>query len=192
MALPIFPDLPSMDWNNTKKPVWNVTVKKSGTGKRKSMTTQAYTLWKLTMSFKCLDQTQIEKAAGFFSMIKGAYSPFLWRDMEDYRQKNVRIGLGNGENTGFQLVRNLGGYYVEPITDIAPGTLTVYVDDEPTTAILDTDGWIDLANAPPIGAVVTATFEYYWRVAVADDCPDWANFWYRFYQLNTFTLETVR
>lgn len=192
MALPIFPDLPSMEWNNKKQPIWNVTVKRSGTGKRKSLTTQAYTHWELSMSFRCLDQEQIEKAAGFFSMIKGSLTPFLWKDMEDYKQEKVRIGAGNGENTGFQLVRNLGNYYVEPVLDIVPGTLTVYVADEPTAVTLDTDGWVDFAEPPPMGAIITASFEYYWRVAVVDNCPTWENFWYGFYKLNSFTLETVR
>lgn len=192
MALPIFPDLPSMEWNNKKKPNWNVTVKKSGTGKRKSMTTQAYTHWELTMSFRCLDQAQIEKAAGFFSMIKGPLTPFLWKDMDDYKQEKVRIGAGNGENKEFQLLRNLGGYYVEPILDIIPGTLTVYADNTPIAVSSETDGWTVLATAPPMGSIVTATFEYYWRVAIAGDCPAWENFWYGFYKLNSFTLETVR
>ena len=189
MSLPIFPNLPTMAWNNSKIPDIDVITKKSGTGKRKSMTTRAYPEWKLTMAFTCLNQEEIEKLAGFILMVGCQLSPFLWKDMEDYKQEKVRIGIGNGANTGFQLIRNWGNYYVEPVRDIVEGTLTVYADNIPVAATLEEDGWIELANPQP-GKIITASFEYYWRVAF-EEIPDWSLFWYDFYRTKSFSVVTV-
>lgn len=190
MSLPIFPQLPSMAWNNKKYHRWDVKVKKPAKGKRKTMTNQAYPEWVLEMSFTCLNQMEVEKMVGFIGMVKGQLSPFLWKDMEDYKQTNVRIGMGNGENTGYQIIRNWGDLFIEPVYDIVPGSLAVFVDGQLSSFTLEEDGWIILTEPPETGAIITASFEYYWRVAF-EDLPDWQNFWYGFYSTNSFTVVSV-
>lgn len=191
MSLPVFPYFPSMAWNSTKTQKWDVVVKKSGSKKRKTMTTQAYPEWIIKCSYTALDSNEVDQLAGFFSKVKGRLSPFLWKDLEDYKQENVRVGTGNGVNKDFQLLRNYADDYVEPIYDIVSGTLTMYVDGLPVLYTMGTDGMITLATAAANGKAVTATFEYYWRVAFDDDIT-WENFWYGFYKLNTITLVSAR
>lgn len=192
MSLPIFPQLSSMAWNTEKVQTWDVIVKKAGSGKRKAMTNQAYPDWTLKCSYTCLSKQDVERAAGFFGMVKGELSPFLWLDPEDYSETNVRIGTGNGTNKEFQLLRNYDNLYVEPIYDVVPGTLSVFVDGEPGEYTLAEDGWVLLSEPPAIGAIVTATFEYYWRVAFDMNSMTWVNFWYNFYEQKTITLVNVR
>lgn len=192
MSLPIFPQFPSMAWNSEKTQSWEVTVKKSGSGKRKTMTSQAYPNWNIKCSYTALGQQEVEQAAGFFARVKGELLPFLWKDPEDYRENNVRIGTGNGENREFQLLRNYADEYVEPIYDVVPGTLAVFVDGVAVGFSLDADGLVIITAPPAIGAVITATFEYYWRVAFDTDSITWVNFWYNYYQLKTITLVNVR
>ncbi|HBR28592.1 MAG TPA: hypothetical protein DD789_04020 [Firmicutes bacterium] len=192
MNLPIFPDLKTMAWNNTKTMRWDTKIQKSGSGRRKTLSRWSYPEWSLECSYTCLDQKEIEEAAGFFAMVRGQHQPFLWKDMEDYREENVRIGVGDGQSVGFHLVRNYANLFVEPVGDILLETLEIYVDDESAEVSVEDGGWVELATPPASGAIVTATFEYYWRVAFADDELDWANFWYSFYKLNKVGLVTVR
>lgn len=192
MSLPIFPQFPSMAWNSEKAQSWEVTVKKSGSGKRKTITSQAYPNWTLKCSYTALNQQEVEQAAGFFAKVKGQLLPFLWKDMEDYRQTNVRIGTGDGQTTEFQLLRNYADEYVEPIYDVVPGTLTVFVDGVTTAFTLGTDGLVTLNSSPAAGTAVTATFEYYWRVAFDADSITWSNFWYNYYEQKSITLVNVR
>jgi uncharacterized protein (TIGR02217 family) len=180
-----------MAWDSTKTQKWDVIIKKSGSKKRKTMTTQAYPEWVIKCAYTCLDVDEIEQLAGFFAKVKGQLSPFLWKDFEDYKQENVRIGTGNGVNKDFQLLRNYADEYVEPIYDVVPGTLTVYVGEVSVPYTLGTDGLVTLDTEPEIGSPVTATFEYYWRVAFDDDIT-WENFWYGYYKLNTITLVSAR
>lgn len=191
MSLPLFPYFPSMAWNSTKTQSWDVVIKKSGTKKRKTMTTQAYPDWTLKCSYTCLDDDEISQLAGFFAKVKGQLSPFLWKDFEDYKEINSRIGAGDGGNKEFQLLRHYAGYYVEPIYDVINETLTVYVDGVSVPYVLGDDGLITLTTAPALGKIVTASFEYYWRVAFDDDIT-WENFWYGYYKLNTIKLVSAR
>lgn len=192
MNLPIFPDLKTMAWNNTKTMRWDTKIQKSGSGRRKTLSRWSYPEWVLECQYTCLDDSEIKQAAGFFAMVRGRHQPFLWKDMEDYKQERVRIGVGNGQQIGFQLVRNYAGLFVEPIKDVVAGTLVVLVNDEPVGIASEEEGWVELTTPPADGAIITATFEYYWRVAFDDDELDWDNFWYGFYKLKRVRLVTVR
>jgi uncharacterized protein (TIGR02217 family) len=192
MSLPIFPELPTMAWNSQKTQRWDTIIQKSGSGRRKSFSRWAYPEWVIDCSYTCLDTETIKKAYGFFAMVRGQFQPFLWKDPEDYQETKVRIGTGNGANKTFQLLRAYGGLYTEPVRDIVSGTLKVLVNDLPVTAALGADGQVALAAPPANGAAVTASFEYYWRVAFDGDELTWTNFWYGFYRLNKVTMVTVR
>lgn len=192
MALPIFPDLPTMAWNSKKRQIWEgVKVQKSGSGRRKSLRTQAYPEWEIECSYTCLDTEQIKKAAGFFAMVGGEFQPFLWKDPEDYFEEAVRIGTGTGSQSQFQLLKNLGGYYIEPVRDVVSGTLTVKVNGAAVSVLSENNGLVTV-SPPAAGAVVTASFEYYWRVAFDGNSSEWENFWYNYYKLNKILVVTVR
>jgi uncharacterized protein (TIGR02217 family) len=191
MSLPIFQNPPSVAWNNTKTQRWDTKIQKYGRGGRKTLSRWAYPEWVLDCAFTCLDDSEIEYMAGFFASLQGQAKPFLWKDLEDYKQENVRVGMGDGETTGFQLVRNFANLFVEPVYGIVENTLQVFADETPIDIISEDEGWIELV-APAPGVVLTATFEYYWRVAFDDDEVDWSNFWYGFYKFNKFRMVTVR
>lgn len=190
MSLAIFPVLPSMDWDSVKTQSWDTTIQKYGSGRRKAMSKVAWPTWKIECSFKALDPDDIEKAAGFFGMVRGALTPFLWLDPEDYQETGTRIGAGTGETAEYQLLRNLGGYYAEPVLDVVPNTLVVYADGVPVAFTLGDDGKVSLSATS--GAAITADFKYYWRVAFSDDDMEMSNFWYNFYKLNKFSVVTVK
>ncbi len=192
MSLPIFPTLPSMAWDSQKTARWSTKVQNSGSGKRKSLSQWAYPEWEIECSYTCLNPAEIEQAAGFFNLVRGKFQPFLWKDPEDYKQTKVRIGTGNGVNTDFQLLRNLANLYVEPVKDVVAGTLTVYAEDNQIIVTIGTDGGITTATPPAEGAAITASFEYYWRVAFDSDELNYTNFWYSYYKLKKITVVTVK
>lgn len=181
-----------MAWNNTKTQSWDTIIQKYGSGKRKSLSRWSYPQWTLECSYTCLSQKEIEYVVGFFATVRGQHQPFLWLDLEDYRQENVRIGVGDGGNTGFQLLRNYSNLFAEPVYGVVSGTLHVFVNDIEVPVSSEDEGWIELTSPPDPGATITATFDYYWRVAFDSDDLDWSNFWYGFYKLNKVKLVTVR
>ena len=95
--------------------------------------------------------------------------PFLWKDPEEYKVTKQQIGIGNGAKSEYQLFRSFGVFTV-PVTDVVANTLTVYINDVATTAYtLEEGGIVKFSGTPQTGKVISASFEYYWRVALADD-----------------------
>jgi uncharacterized protein (TIGR02217 family) len=191
LSLPVFSSPATMAWSSTKTQIWDTKIQRHGNGRRKTLARWLYPEYEINCSYTCLNQAEVDYVAGFFGIVRGQAFPWLWKDPEDFRQTKVQIGIGDGANTGFQLLRNLSGLFVEPVSDIVPGTLLVFVNDTSVSATLGDDGWVTI-NAPATESIVTATFEYYWRVAFADDEMTWENFWYSFYKLKSVKLVTVK
>ena len=192
MSYPVFISPPTMAWNSTKTQKWNTEIQKSASGRRKTLSRWSYPEYELNCSYTCLNPAEIDYVAGFFAKMRGQAEIFLWRDDQDYKIENSLIGIGDGFTTGFQLLRDLGGQFYEPILDVVPGTLKVFVDGIETPVTLEDDGWIEFLTAPAAGAAITISCEYYWRVAFADDSLTWEHFWYNFYRLKTVKLVTVK
>lgn len=168
MTLAIFPEMP-IGWNSTKNIKWDTKVVKSASGKRKAMTTIAYPEIEIESSLVGLTQQQVEAVGGFVCARRGMLEPFLWKDPEEYKVEKLQIGAGTGSKSEYQLFRLFGGFKL-PVTDIVPNTLTVYLNGTATTAFtLEDGGIIKFSAAPQTGKVITASFEYYWRVAMASD-----------------------
>ena len=188
MSYSIFPDIEGMEWNNTKTPKFTTTVQKSGSKRRKTICCHSYPEWEFELSFTALNKAQIQTLAGFIASVYGATVPFLWRDMEDYRQSGVPFGIGNGTTQIFQLLKTYNSTFYEPVTDIVAGSLAVYVGETLTAAYtLGDNGLITFTTAPANGTVLTADYEYYWRVAFDSDVT-WSIIWNDLYKTNSIKL----
>lgn len=156
-------------WNSTKNIKWDTKVVKSASGKRKAMTTIAYPEIEIESSLVGLTQQQVEAVGGFVCARRGMLEPFLWKDPEEYKVEKLQIGIGTGSKSEYQLFRLFGGFKLL-VTDVVSNTLTVYLNGTATTAFtLENGGTIKFSAAPQTGKVITASFEYYWRVAMASD-----------------------
>jgi uncharacterized protein (TIGR02217 family) len=192
MSYPVFVSPPTMAWNSTKTQKWNTKIQKSASKRRKTLSRQSYPEYELDCTYTCLDTAEVDYVAGFFAKMHGQAGTFLWKDDQDYKCDKTWIGTGDGSTTGFQIVRSLEGQFFEPVLNIVPGTLKVFVDNVQVSEILGDDGWDVLAAAPAAGSIITASFEYYWRVAFAKDEMEWENFWDRFYRIKSVKLVTVK
>lgn len=188
----IFPITTNMEFNSKKTEIWDdVVVKKTGSGRRKTLSRRAYPDWAIQAKFTGLDDAQVESIAGFVGQQHGEHSAFLWLDPVDFQETGVRIGTGNGTTTQFQLLRNLADKFVFPITDYVAGSLTVYVNGVAVTVSSVADGLATLAAAPALNAVVTATFQYYWRVAFDGSKYSWVDPFFNLYKFETINMITV-
>ena len=168
MTLAIFPAMP-IGWNSTKTIKWETKVIKSASGKRKAMTSVAYPEIEIECPLVGLTQQQVETVGGFVCARRGMLEPFLWKDPEEYKVTKQQIGIGNGAKSEYQLFRSFGVFTV-PVTDVVANTLTVYINNVATTAYtLEEGGIVKFSGTPQTGKVISASFEYYWRVALADD-----------------------
>ena len=119
----------------------------------------------------------IETMIAFFEARRGPLFGFRWKDWQDFKSCKASqtiafddqlIGEGDGVETSFQLAKTYssGGFeYERPITKPVEGALTLGVDG---IEQVDGDDWtvdfatgvVTFSEAPALGAVVSAGYEF--------------------------------
>jgi len=99
----------------------------------------------------------------FYESRYGALHGFRFRDSLDFDGHEV-IGIGDGEQTEFQLIKTYGEaphVYIRRITKPVAGTVFVSVDGTDMPAAVDhLRGRIEFPDAPEPGAEISARFEF--------------------------------
>ena len=188
MSLPIFP-CQKAKWDSVKTPDFDTSSVYLGRGRRKSITNRYYPKWTIKVQFVGLSQREYEEIIGFLCRVAGG--AFLWLDHEDNRQMNTIIAQGNGSRSDFQMVRTWGknNIFYEPVQDIIPETLRVYVNNQCVSGYKLNENGILTFNAPPTG-VIRADFMYYWRVAL-DDSIDFSAVYENLYETSSIKFISV-
>ena len=191
MTLALFPEMP-IGWGSKKTIKWRSKVITSASGKRKAMTSIAFPEIAIESSLLGLTQAQVEIIIGFICSRYGRVEPFLWRDPEDYSVADIQLGIGNNSTSQFQLARYYGSFKL-PVTDVIGGSLSIFIDNTKTTdfVLLD-NGIINFRTPPHTGKYITAKFEYYWRVAFAEDETEVETEFMDINKISSIKLVTVR
>lgn len=186
MVMKKFPSIRKFAYKSTKTQRWNTTVKKSGSGQVRTMTTWSYPEWEITAQFAHLTDEEYKKIMGFFATVKGCTKPFLWLDPEDYEEKNIPLmRYADGK---FYAVRRWGTY-AEPVEYVKD--VTVYADGRKVNAAAK-DGQIILLDSVGSSAKLTADYTYYWKVMLKGNSYSAEYVFTNFYKTKTFKMVTVR
>ncbi|PKP71754.1 MAG: TIGR02217 family protein [Alphaproteobacteria bacterium HGW-Alphaproteobacteria-4] len=119
----------------------------------------------------------VEALLAFFEARQGQLHGFRWKDWADFKScpssrtvayDDQQIGAGNGIRTQYQLQKTYlsgGVSYTRPITKPVSGTVKVGVQGHHQAEAVDfavdlQSGVITFETAPPVGAQVTAGFEF--------------------------------
>ncbi|ATY33345.1 DUF2460 domain-containing protein [Sphingomonas psychrotolerans] len=113
-------------------------------------------------------EADIAALIGFFRARMGPARGFRLRDPFDHSGENVVLGIGDGAEARFQLVKRYGEV-VRRITRPVRGSVRVAVDGLETAAFTLEGGMVTLDVPPPAGAVVTASFAFDVPVRFAED-----------------------
>jgi len=179
----IFPlDPAKISWNSKIKPKWDVTKYVSAGQGRKTLTHQAYPTWQFDITFPMLSAAEVDTLLAFHMFCKGGWNPFFYKD---YERHDANVTLKDGETyyykaNGLPLIipLSVAGYtfgepcymadcirvYRDGVEDTenfgveadASGALRVYLTDVETD-----EGTLQ-------STVITATYEYYYKVAFQD------------------------
>lgn len=174
MSSAIFPTLPGLAYSVFRTPIWSTLLQTAASGKEQRCALWSYPRWSWSVSFSVLRSSitfgEWQAFVGFFNSRQGMFDTFLYEDVDDKSIVGQNIGVGDGVNKVFQLVRTLGGF-VEPIP--APNIITdILVNGVSLAGAYSVDpatGLATLTAAPGNGLLVTATFSYYWRCHFAPD-----------------------
>jgi uncharacterized protein (TIGR02217 family) len=174
MSNEIFPSLPGLKWNQAKTPLFSTLIQVAASGRESRVPLYVYPLYEFDLSYEILrDDTahnELKFLCGFYLLRGGASDDFLYIDPSDNYVLNGLIGVGDGNNNSFQMVRSYGGF-VEPRYDIQASNnqVPIVVKVNGNTQANNSysisylrSGLLSF-NSNPIGAI-TANFAYYQRV----------------------------
>lgn len=196
MSNSVFPALPGLTWDITREPIWSTTKKPSVSGRRFAVANYSYPRYKYKLSYAVLRQrgalTELATLAGFFNARGGDFDSFLFTDPDDNTVTAQVIGVGDGSNKLFQLVRTFGGF-VEPVYDANSAPL-IYVNGVLKTLTTDytlsASGLVTFVTAPGAALAVTWTGTYYRRMWFAQSSAQFSQFMKNLWELKTLEIES--
>lgn len=179
-------------WKNSRTPEFRTQIASAENGLESRAIKWVYPRWHWKLNYEVLGQSgheygdQLRPIVGHFLVHKGAGDTFLFQDPEDFSMTDQVIGVGNGTTKNFQIVRTYGGF-VEPMYEIKSGTLVVKVNGS-TTGVTQTNGLVTFISAPALGASITATCQFYFRVRFEQDLQEFENFTYLLHAMREVRL----
>ena len=209
----VFPsDLPGLTWSILRAPKFATRKQVSTSGRVLAVADYPYPIWTWTLTYDFLrdgnttafggapgigtGHSELRELMGFYVRQQGAFNVFLYDDPNDDSVTNQGIGSGDGNTTTYQLVRTLsapsyGGLFTEPITQPDYNSVSIHVNGVFSPFTVGSYGTLILPSAPPPGALVTATFKYYWPVRFTEDTFEFENFMHTLWSLKKLTFESV-
>lgn len=114
MSDEVFPELPGLEWELTKTPIFNTKIMTSINGRELRASYQAVPKYEITMSFGFLRESkgrnELQKLQNFFEERRGAFDSFLYKAPED-NEFNCSF-IGDGATTTYQLYKTQGSTQV--------------------------------------------------------------------------------
>lgn len=178
MSTLTFPTLAGLGWSVIRRPIWKSLVQETASGKSAAAGLMLYPLWEWELTIDLLrvgSPADYQTLVGFINRNYGRVSPFYFTDQNDKSVTNQSIGIGDGSNKDFQLVRTFGNF-TEPVQS-KNGSITVKVNGSTTTDYTITStGLITFTVAPGVGKSVTWTGSYFWLCRFNEDETDFEEF----------------
>lgn len=162
LKFPVF----NVAYESTKSVKWDTAVQTAGSGRVKTLTNRFYPQWTIESKFVGLTDDERRKLMGFVNQCKGSYTPFLWLDPEDYHVGSIELPT---VSTGVYQCVMVFDSFVQPAQYVE--NVTVYVDGvlQNASGYTVSDGRIKFDTAPASTSVVTASYDYYFKVMLSDD-----------------------
>lgn len=191
--MPSFPGLsPVVKW----RPYHNTMVRESASGIEMRATYQAYPRWMITLKYDLLragSEAELQSLAGFLLQQQGRLDDFLYFDDRDYVANNHQFGIGDGVTKTFRLWRDFGASKA-PVSAVK-GVPVIRVDGDVVSSgytINEYAGKVTFTDAPGVGALLSWTGEYYWRVRCATDDQEYEKFMHQWWSAGKIELITVK
>ena len=187
----IFPPDLAVSFNYIKRSLWNTLTKRAATRKEYRASYWDGPLWEIEIKYDGLADEDMARLVGFQNLVQGALHNFYFQDRTN-PVVGLALGTGDGVTTQFQLYRDWNGWYREfpQFPPLAAGygeggenytakgygvpiwpTPYLYLDgvevDEGYT--IGATGLIAFATALVPGVVLTANFEFFYRVRFKED-----------------------
>lgn len=211
MTYPVFPSNNIYGFSIVKKPTYKTLVQTNRSGREITRYQNLFPLWEFELRSESMrDETQnstpyaqfdgirqFQQISELFVACAGQFGRFYFEDTSDCSRSGQVLGLGDGVETDFVLVRTIyeptnGIYFTEPVGGAnTDHTMAVYVNGTLVPAIdwsLSADlTTIVFDTAPASGAQVTVDFYYYYLCRFIVDELNFEQFF-----MNHWSIDSIR
>ncbi len=189
----LFPELPGLEWDLTKTPMFNTKIMQSVNGRELRASYQAVPKYQISMSFAFLRESkgrkELQQLEGFFLERRGSFDSFLFKMPEDNEFQCTFIG--DGVQTSFQLYKQINTTQIPLQHTQAEQSEDPLMWDEVTSKPMWSDpddqmwllqfgitnnGLLQMPIPLAAGESITITGTYYYRCRFADDEQQYTHF----------------
>lgn len=189
----LFPELPGLEWDLTKTPMFNTKIMQSVNGRELRASYQAVPKYQISMSFAFLRESkgrnELQQLEGFFLERRGSFHSFLFKMPEDNEFQCTFVG--DGVQTSFQLYKQINTTQIplqhtqaeqseDPLMWSENASKLMWSDPESQMWLLQfgitTNGLLQMPIPLAAGESITITGTYYYRCRFADDEQQYTNF----------------
>lgn len=189
----LFPELPGLEWDLTKTPMFNTKIMQSVNGRELRASYQAVPKYQISMSFAFLRESkgrkELQQLEGFFLERRGSFDSFLFKMPEDNEFQCTFIG--DGVQTSFQLYKQINTTQIplqhtqaeqseDPLMWDDVTSKPMWSDPDDQMWLLQfgitTNGLLQMPIPLAVGESITISGTYYYRCRFADDEQQYTNF----------------
>ncbi|TPS84098.1 DUF2460 domain-containing protein [Acinetobacter baumannii] len=189
----LFPELPGLEWDLTKTPMFNTKIMQSVNGRELRASYQAVPKYQISMSFAFLRESkgrnELQQLEGFFLERRGSFDSFLFKMPEDNEFQCTFVG--DGVQTSFQLYKQINTTQIplqhtqaeqseDPLMWSENASKPMWSDPESQIWLLQfvitNNGMLQLSIPLLEGESITVTGTFYYRCRFADDEQQYTNF----------------
>nr|DAX16573.1 MAG TPA: minor tail protein [Caudoviricetes sp.] len=193
MQAAVFPDLPGISWGVTKTPEFFSLTKVSPSGVDVAAALSAYPRWRFSLSYEFLRTdaaAELERLVGFFLARRGNVEDFLYKDPTDHHVDRQGFGVGDGTTTQFVLCRNVGGF-IEPLYDTVDEEIFIGTTKQQKGYLVD-HGIVIFTEAPPTGARLIWSGDFYYRCRFKESSMEFRNFSFKLWEAKTVEFVSTK
>lgn len=201
MGFLVLPSLPGVQIGIKKSSEWSTIVQTSASKRevRTALATQPLYNFELPYEFlrRVQSKLELQQLQGFINLVQGSFDSWLYSDPTDNEMASVQIGVGDGNQKSFQLVRTYGGYTeavmnpkvssftTDPAMWAVDGTTPMWPFWQPTLmwlggsglgafTISNPGGVVTFTTAPGVGVPIYASGFFYYRARFANDVNEFS------------------
>jgi uncharacterized protein (TIGR02217 family) len=206
-----YPTLLGLTYSVIKRPIWSTGVSQHASGREMRIGHFSEPLYEFELIYEFLmDQPpqaptsyDLKNLLGFYNLVHGGFTPFLFKDPDDYTVTAQALGTTDGVLTNWDLVRTYG-YGTNVSTDhIGYVDLTATFHAYLNTVLVDPADYdvsqtvpgtqqIRFHTPPTTGQALTVTMTYFYYCRFLDDQMDFEKFLDRIWQLKRVVLRSLR
>lgn len=204
----LFPELPGLEWDLTKTPIFNTKIMTSVNGRELRASYQAVPRYEFTMSFAFLRENkgrnELQQLESFFLDRRGSFDSFLYKMPED-NQFECNF-VGDGVSTSFQIYKSIGSTQVPTAhtqsftkkfdlnmwnKSVSKKMWDSNVEKamwNSSTATVSKDGIYILTKPVEAGIEFSISGTFYYRCRFKDDAQEYTNFMHKLWKAGKFEL----